>query len=92
MRWEAKPAPPSVLISRFPEKVAVREEGEQIRVETEEPPRTRSSEVVQSEGFQALNGTKVSDGAVRLLIGLLRPYREPPKRGRCEGAIVLVLS
>lgn len=54
VRWEAKPAPPSVLMSKFPEKVAVREEGEQVRVEVEEPPRTRSSEVVQSEGFQAL--------------------------------------
>lgn len=54
MRWEAKPAPPSVLMSRVPEKIAVREDGEQTRVEIEEPPRTRSSDVVQSEGFQAL--------------------------------------
>jgi hypothetical protein len=56
VRWEAKPAPPRVFTSRLPWKIAVREDAEQVRAEIEEPPRTRSSEVVQSEGFQALSG------------------------------------
>lgn len=41
-------------MSRLPWKRAVREEAEQVRVEWEEPPRTRSSEEVQSLGVQAL--------------------------------------
>lgn len=41
------------------------DDGEQSRVETEEPPRTRSSDAVQSCGDQGLEA--VSDGA--LVIG-----------------------
>lgn len=41
-------------MSSVPWKRAVREEGEQVRCEMEEPPRTRSSAEVHSEGFQAL--------------------------------------
>jgi hypothetical protein len=34
--------------------LAIREDEEQVKVEWEAPPRTRSSEEVQSLGFQAL--------------------------------------
>lgn len=43
-------------MSSVPWKRAMREEGEQVRVETEAPPRTRSSEAVHSVGDQALWG------------------------------------
>lgn len=49
-------------MSRVPWKRAVREEGEQVRWEVEEPPRTRSSDDVHSDGFQALSGCGVSEG------------------------------
>lgn len=54
VRWEAKPAPPRVFMSRVPWNFARREEGEQVRFEIEEPPRTRSSDEVHSFGVQAL--------------------------------------
>lgn len=46
-------------MSSLPWKRAVREEGEQVRVEVEAPPRTRSSEEVHSWAFQALSKVDV---------------------------------
>jgi hypothetical protein len=46
-------------MSRFPWKWATSEEGEQVRVEWEDPPRTRSSDEVQSSEFQALERSAI---------------------------------
>lgn len=48
-RWEAKPAPPRVEVSRWPWKVApLGADAQGSRWEVEEPPRTVSLEEVQS--------------------------------------------
>lgn len=52
--WEAKPAPPSVDVSRCPWKQADWASEATVRCEMLEPPRTRSSEVVQSDESQCL--------------------------------------
>lgn len=55
VRWEAKPAPPRAVVSKCPRNVAVEgEEDEIMRCDVEEPPRTVSSEAVQSVGSQGL--------------------------------------
>jgi len=54
VRCDAKPAPPRVLMSRFPWKWAVGWSGVMVRWDWEDPPRTLSSEDVQSEGDHGL--------------------------------------
>ena len=53
LNCDAKPAPPRVLVSRWPWKSAPLE-GREEREEREEPPRMRSSVVVQGGGSQCL--------------------------------------
>lgn len=48
VRCDANPAPPSVSISRLPRKTATDEGGLKTNSDLEDPPRTRSSESVQS--------------------------------------------
>jgi hypothetical protein len=54
VRWLAKPAPPSVVMSSVPWKHADVEEEEGVRYDCEAPPRTRSSLDVQSDEVQGL--------------------------------------
>lgn len=56
VRCDANPAPPRVSMSRLPLNVAWSVSGEISRVDWEEPPRTRSSEEVQSLGDHCLAG------------------------------------
>jgi hypothetical protein len=53
VRWEVNPAPPRVVMSRFPLNRTVLL-GRMLRPEYEEPPRTRSSEEVQFVGDHGL--------------------------------------
>lgn len=53
VRWEANPAPPRVVMSRCPLNRTVLF-GRILRLEYEEPPRTRSSEEVQFVGDHGL--------------------------------------
>lgn len=66
--WDAKPAPPRVLVSRHPQNRASLPSLAVSRWEMLEPPRTRSSEVVQSFSFHCLyEPAKQKQGHVSLL-------------------------
>lgn len=90
VRCEAKPVPPRVLVSRVPWNLAIREDAEQVSSDCEEPPRTRSSEAVQSFGDQALwEEVWFSIYHKPSQSGSCETYRTPPKRGRWDVGAIL---
>lgn len=76
----ANPAPPSVVVSRWPAKSAALC-GSAVRVERDDPPRRRSSVVVQGGGTKGLRGGSCywgSDVGYGLHRGEGRVYKGPP--------------
>lgn len=82
MRWEAKPAPPRVLVSRWPWKQA-RSGSVTVRYDVLEPPRTRSSEAVHLAASHGLKVDELASGPIGEALVLekgLSAYLSPPKR------------